>query len=561
MKKSFYLSLAVVGMLFGAENNATNSNQNALEFDEIIVSATLTEVDNLKYAGSVGVLKEKDFKAKRNIVDALRDIPGIDGGLDTGRQAGKTIYIRGFSDDERVIIKQDGVGRSKGLFSDMISSLRTDTDLLKKAEVVKGASSILHGSGAIGGVISMETKSAKDYLHDGKEIGAMLGGRIESNNMKGIRGAVYADPTDIPVDILLYGKFEKFGDNKFADGGRWSDSYEMVVEKDVNDEKIRTLFTKLGADLGDSHRLQFSVYDYKEDAHIPWQARTNLYTKGDSKDAPYNPLDNKLVQRDFVFDYLFNPADIDLINLSFKAYDSKSYYDRHYTVGNMLNNNGSDMDLTYKNEDDRYGFALKNESFFDTGFIGHDFLVGLEYQHQKEDAIYVRDGEKSEFGGMPNTQKNYALYLQDIMSIGNLEFTLGGRYDKFKSYAPYADTDDSRFSPRIAVAYEIFNGFNLLAGYAESFRAPTPSEASQFGPLNRRIYYIPNPNLMPETAKEYEVGFSFKKDEIFGDDYFDIKAIYFNGEIDDMIVVAQRTDLGTPPPNPLNSGFQEYGQY
>ena len=66
MKKSFYLSLAVAGMLFGAENNATNSNQNALEFDEIIVSATLTEVENLKYAGSVGVLKEKDFNNDNN---------------------------------------------------------------------------------------------------------------------------------------------------------------------------------------------------------------------------------------------------------------------------------------------------------------------------------------------------------------------------------------------------------------------------------------------------------------------------------------------------------------
>lgn len=182
VKKSFYFSLAVAGVLFGAENNATNSKQNAHEFDEIIVSATLTEVENLKYPGSVGVLTPKDFKSKPNIVDALREIPGVDGGLDTGRQAAKTIYIRGFSDDERIIIKQDGVSRSKGLFSGMISTLRTDTDLLKKAEVVKGASSILHGSGAIGGVISMETKSAKDFLREGKEIGAMIGGRIESNN-------------------------------------------------------------------------------------------------------------------------------------------------------------------------------------------------------------------------------------------------------------------------------------------------------------------------------------------------------------------------------------------
>lgn len=556
-KKIFLFSIALATSAFAVENNATQEGLTKKydDLDPIVVSATLTEVENLKYAGSVGVLKEKDFKAKRNIVDALRDIPGVDGGLDTGRQAAKSIYIRGFSDDERVIIKQDGVGRSKGLFSNMISSLKTDTDLLKKAEVVKGASSILHGSGAIGGVISMETKSAKDFLHEGKEMGAMLGGRVESNNMKGIRGAVYADPTDIPVDILLYGKFEKFGDNKFADGGRYSTSYEEIIERDKNDEDIRTLFAKVGSDFGDSHRVQFSVFDYNEDTRIPWQARTNVYQQ---LNGITNPVVGELMQRDFVFDYTYNPANIDWINLAFKAYDSKSHYNRYYLQG-------SGQDLTYNNKEDRYGFTLKNEAFFNTGFIEHDFLLGLEYQNVKEDAIYVLNGAKSEFGGMPNTQKTYAAYLHDIMKMGIVELTLGGRYDIFKSYAPHANTNDSKFSPRAALGVEIFDGFTLLAGYAESFRAPTPNEASQMGPMNRRYYYIPNPNLEPETAKEYEVGISYKKEEIFADDYFDLKAIYFNGVIDNMISIKAMPEKGTPPPNHLNdfgaSTMQQYAQY
>ncbi|MDA3042971.1 MULTISPECIES: TonB-dependent receptor domain-containing protein [unclassified Campylobacter] len=555
MKKSFYLSIVVAGVLFGVENNATTPKHNAVEFDEIIVSATLTEVENLKYPGSVGVLTPNDFKSKPNIVDALREIPGVDGGLDTGRQAAKTIYIRGFSDDERIIIKQDGVSRSKGLFSGMISTLRTDTDLLKKAEVVKGASSILHGSGAIGGVISMETKSAKDFLREGKEIGAMIGGRIESNNMKGARGAVYANPTDIPIDILLYGKFETFGDNKFADGGRWSDSYKEVVKKDKNDEDITTLFAKIGSDFGDSHRVQFSAYDYKEDTRIPWQARSNVYQ---NLNGIVNPVTGEILQRDFIFDYTYNPAHLDYVNLAFKAYDSKSHYDRYYLEG-------AGQDLSYKNEDDRYGFSLKNEAFFKTGFIDHDLVVGAEYQHRKENAIYIYDGVKSEFGGMPNTQKTYAAFLQDIMKMGNFELTLGGRYDKFKSHAPYADTDDSRFSPRVALGVELFEGFNLLAGYAEAFRAPTPNEASQMGAMNRMYYYVPNFNLEPETAKEWEVGFSYEKSEIIGNDYLNFKAIYFDGKIDNMIALKARPDLGTPPPNRLNdwgaSDFQQYAQY
>ena len=70
-------------------------------------------------------------------------------------------------------------------------------------------------------------------------------------------------------------------------------------------------------------------------------------------------------------------------------------------------------------------------------------------------------------------------------------------------------------------------------------------------------YYIPNPDLKPETVKEYEVGFSFKQDEIFTDDHFDMKFIYFNGKIEDMIGIKALPHLGVPP-----GGFsQQYGQY
>ena len=53
---------------------------------------------------------------------------------------------------------------ARGMYSNMISSFRTDSDILKRVEVIKGASSVLHGSGAIGGIVNMQTKSASDYL-------------------------------------------------------------------------------------------------------------------------------------------------------------------------------------------------------------------------------------------------------------------------------------------------------------------------------------------------------------------------------------------------------------
>ena len=165
MKKRILLVPLAIGAIGGAnaaENNATKSQ----DLGQIVVQATVSAVDNLKYAGSAGILTPKDMKAKTNVIDSIMQIPGVDGSMDMGRQIGRHFQIRGFGyqSDECVIIKQDGVRRSAGMYSNMISSFRTDSDILKRVEVIKGASSVLHGSGAIGGIVNMQTKSASDYL-------------------------------------------------------------------------------------------------------------------------------------------------------------------------------------------------------------------------------------------------------------------------------------------------------------------------------------------------------------------------------------------------------------
>lgn len=556
MKKNWLIAEKIafsLSLIFAFANaGQVDKNATTINLEPIIVSANLTETNSLKYAGSVGVIREKQLKSKQNVIDAMMDIPGVMGGNNFGRQIGKNFSIRGFSTEERLLIKQDGIGRTHQIYSGMISSLRTDSDLLKRVEVVKGASSILHGSGAIGGVISMETKQASDFLRDGKNFGVMLGSRIESNNMHSIRGAVYGKFDEVGADFLAYAKRAEFGNTKFADGGRISDG--VWYKKGENDETIDTLFFKAGANLGDSHRVQFSIYDFDEDLRTSWQT-----IRGQQEG---NPLKGNLTQRDYVFDYFYNPVNLDFVNLSFKAYKSDAKYYRFYVPGNVQN-----MDLSYSNQDERYGGAIKNEAVFQTGFIDHNLVFGFDYQNRKEDAIYILSGVKSDFGGMPNTQKTYAAYLQDIMQMGDFELTLGGRYDKFKSTAKFANQNNSRFSPRIAMGWNVMDSdFTLLAGYSESFRAPTPSESSQYGPTNRMYYYVPNPDLKPETAKEFEFGFStFKNGVISDDDYFSVKAVWFDGKIDNMITVKARDDLGTPPPNHLNdfgaSTRQKFGQY
>ena len=96
-----------------------------------------------------------------------------------------------------------------------------------------------------------------------------------------------------------------------------------------------------------------------------------------------------------------------------------------------------------------------------------------------------------------HTASLWAAYLQDEISIGEpLILVLGGRND---SHSVYGD----KFSPRASARYLIAGpGTIIRASAGEAFRAPTLND----------LYWMfdgfeqGNPNLKPETSKEYEGG-------------------------------------------------------
>lgn len=528
-----------------ADSNATGS----VKLDMVSVTANRSETDVAKYAGQVSVLNQNDLVKSPSVIDAIGSVPGVMLGNDHGRQVGQYYNIRGFGyqSEARVIIEQDGIKRSPSLFSNQISTFRVDNDLLKRVEVVKGASSVLHGSGAVGGIVSMRTKDVSDFINPGSDYGVTIGHRQESNHMNSNRAAIAAKPTE-NFGILLYGKHADFGKIKMARDGKRSG-----VKYAENDEQVNTVFAKTEWAITDEHALEASVFNYHEKfSSSPWQS---LFW---SEDAEL-PTSGRLKQRDYSVIYKYTPLNNRWINFSAQYYNAKALNHRIRTGFSR----GNPVYIDYKNKDDRWGVRLKNESLFETGVLEHRLVTGIDYEHRKEDAIFWHNGALSDFGSFPNFYKDLGIYAQDVFSVGRFEFTLGGRFDKFKRGVKNGDHNsysESRFSPKLGLAYEVFDGINLLAGYAETFRGPTPNETSSAGPLNPHYWYIPNPDLKPEIAKEYEVGFSVDKQGLLGDDELYFKATYYDGNIKDMINLKARPDKGNPPFDAEAPG-RRYGMY
>jgi hemoglobin/transferrin/lactoferrin receptor protein len=510
----------------------------------ITVLGSRAPVDVSKYPGSVSVVEEDDLKTSDTVIDALKKVPGFETGGGMGRSIGQQYSIRGFGyqSESRVIIKMDGVRRSPSLFSNHISSFRVDPTILKRVEVVKGVSSILHGTGAIGGVVGMTTKDAEDYIKPGRESGVTTEMRYETNNMLSAGVTMAVKPKDGPIDIMGHIRFVGEGDIGLADGGT------ATTKQTDHDSMTRTLFGKIGWQVNNEHRLQFSAFEFKQDLTTVWQTIYHSKIDGDG------PIEGLLNQRDFVLDYTFKDGDNSLFDFSSKLYFSKASYDRGWSSFSDPTDNGN-----YVNDEERWGVSAKNIARFKMFALEHRLTTGFDYDHRAEDAIFTSDGVVDPIGSMPNKYTDTGFYIQDdITIVDGLTLTVGGRYDMFyREVIGKSEYDGSNLSPRIGAAFEVFDGITLLANYSESFRAPTPNESNSEGPLNPHYYYIPNPDLNPETGKEYEVGFSIEQDNILTrDDRLSLKAIYFNGKIEDMIALRVLNGLPTNPPQ-----SNEWAQY
>ncbi|MBU2871690.1 TonB-dependent siderophore receptor [Colwellia sp. E2M01] len=131
---------------------------------------------------SESVMKDRNVDSLR---DALRSVPGISMAAgEGGAPTGDSMSIRGFNASNNVMI--DGVRD--------IAGYNRDTYNVEAIEVAKGPGSAIYGRGAAGGVVNLETKTAK--LDDFADVSLRVGsegdyrGQVDGNVTVGETSAV-----------------------------------------------------------------------------------------------------------------------------------------------------------------------------------------------------------------------------------------------------------------------------------------------------------------------------------------------------------------------------------
>ncbi len=158
--------------------------------DEIVVSATRVERSVRDLSATVSVITGEDLQASntKSCMDILNSLPGVFVNK-TGDFGRADVDIRGLGDRGRaVMVLTDGRPVKMGLFGCTISHSLPLNDV-ERIEVVRGPHSVLYGSDALGGVINIVTRKARDGFqtdltnsfgtHNTRQIQLRHGGRRE----------------------------------------------------------------------------------------------------------------------------------------------------------------------------------------------------------------------------------------------------------------------------------------------------------------------------------------------------------------------------------------------
>ena len=482
-----------------------------------MVSATRTERPLFTTPAAVFTLRREEIQSIQpyGYQDVFERLPSvsIQGGP---RRIAEEPSIRGFA-DEQVVIRIDGARQNfnqahRGRFP-------LDPALIKSAEVLRGASSAVYGSGALGGVFVLETVNGRDLTGGRDGVGLRLKGGYQSNGEEWSSFNTAYGQWD-SVDALASFVYRDVGED-LEDG----DDDPILASRD---ETLNGLF-KLGWQPNDHSRLEFAFDHFDNSGRNPPNANAPA--------TATNLVDRDTERSNGRIRYQYhNPAN-PWINLDATIYKNDVEVDEFRLDDDRRDRTDfetSGLELTNTSEVARFaGDALK-------------LTYGLEFYEDEQSGL--RNGEdRLQF---PDAAVDYrAGFVQaEIPLPGNLSLIPGLRFDSFEYSAEtgdFPDRDEDEVSPRVALGWQPVESIYLWAEYAEAFRAPSLTElfadgvhfTAPLGPGQVVINeFVPTPNLKPEESEQFQFGARLRRRNLFGSNFnFDLEANYHHSDVDNFV--------------------------
>lgn len=540
------LSLAIATTLVTANVLAQST-----ELDSINVIATR---DPSKFAYTPEKQSKDSLLSKQatSVAAALEDIPNVDirGG---SRSIAQKPNIRGLSDN-RVVQVIDGVRQNFDLAHR--GSYFLPMSLIQEIEVIKGPSSSLWGSGALGGVVAMRTPNALDLLKNNDKFGVKIRqGYQTANNLSEKDVSVFAanDKFDVLIsgfynnaDNLRTGRGNKLNNTAYKQfGGLAKFGWQI---NDANRVELSHRETRFKQTAPSNNEVENELTNEKiieqiEEFHkpkdgFPPRAKSSsetskFYSGVKTRFGSVSYLtDQQIPDQSTVFNYYLTP-DNPYLNTHIALYNNKTIEKEQRKVSGVKDQ----TKLTTR------GINLRNSSE-----LSHiSFVYGVDYMRDKISTERGTNNKDAQFRADPynaNSNTTGVYLIAHIPLFGEkLLLSPSVRYDHYDTSSKTVKYKDKHLSPATKLTWKVTNWLDFSAKYNEAFRAPSMQErfvsGSHFGAdIGRHLVnkFVANPNLRPETAKNKEITANLHFDSLFKQgDKFKIEATYFRNDVKDFI--------------------------
>ena len=579
----YALSLALASNAHAA--TATDAGAGIQELQRVQVTATRSERAIADVPNTVDVIERErmDELLVRDLKDLFRYEPGITVGSSFGRFGLGDIRVRGLGGN-RVRIQTDGIPGSDafsiGSFSNANRNF-VDLDTLKRVEVVRGATSPLYGSDALGGTVSFITRDPADYLQAGKDayFGFKLGYDGSWDGLFG--GATAALAGDRWSGLLTIGHRQGGETENQGEAGGVGN---LRTKPNPQDRDGRSLLAKLLFAPSESQRFKLTVEGNEDNAHTDLLTSQGLQALTGAFNDSVIAEDHQTRAR-VAFTHEMDAVDAGFADsLDWQVYrqDSETtQYTREVRSG-LAPPTLRDMREREFNFDQRmYGLQANFHKGFATDGLRHELAYGLDLA--RTETRQKRDGLRTFLGTGVTTPAmlpdvfpvrdfpisettTAALYVQDEMISAGGKFRLvpALRVDHYKLEAgvdkifaednpgvAVSDISETSVSPKLGAVWHFIGDWSLFGGYSRGFRSP-PYNDVNIGFTNVQFGYtaIANPELKPETSDGLEAGLRFSGDAVYAsvsayyNRYEDfIESMRFIGFNDDGLMVYQSQNI------------------
>lgn len=440
------VSLSVVSPALAQDEDATTT------MDTVIIEGSRLNQTATEVGSAVSIITAEDIEELGFdfAVDAVASAPGVTINQNGAYGGLANVRIRGAQTGQTLVLIDGVPVNDPSSTSGAVNFSRIDTENIERIEVLKGPQSTLWGTDAIGGVVSITTKSPEDGFG-----GSAFGEFGSYNTFRG--GASVGNANDQ-------------GDFRLAIVGSSTDGISKADENNGNSEDdgydALTLSGKAGVNFTNTTRLSTDIVwtETETDFDVFSGGAQGSVADGDSTNETEEvsanvSLTTTLFDERFENLFLFGYSDIDRRNFSSGVPSFSAKGDR-----TLLRYQGT---FTV---DDRNKIAFGAEQ------------------------------EETHSGG-DNATIDSLFALYEFKPIETLTLTGGVRRDEQDGFG-------SETTGRVAAAYNPTENLTLRASWGQGFKAPSIFQSTficGFCGLT-----APNADLRPETSEAFDIGLDWR---------------------------------------------------